>query len=218
LKDTLLKMYKTETGSLDKIAFLLSLFTIFYNIVEGLLSVYFGVEEEALTLFGFGSDSFIEAISGFGIAHMVIRIQKHNHEVSDRFEKTALKVTGFSFYALCMGLSIGIVLRLVSGESPKSTIPGVIISLISILVMIVLLRMKTNIGKKLNSQPILADASCTKICIYMSVVLLGSSMIYELTKINYIDVVGTLGIIYFSYQEGKEAFEKAEGVHDCSCH
>jgi divalent metal cation (Fe/Co/Zn/Cd) transporter len=176
------------------------------------------VEEDTLTLFGFGADSFIEAISGFGIAHMVIRIQNHDHEQSDRFEKTALKVTGFSFYALCIGLAIGMVMRLISGESPKSTVPGVIISLISILVMIVLLKMKTHIGKKLNSQPILADASCTKICIYMSIVLLGSSMIYELTKINYIDVVGTLGIIYFSYQEGKEAFEKAEGKHDCSCH
>ena len=45
----------------------LSIFTIVYNLLEGLVSVYFGAQAEALTLFGFGLDSFIEVISGLGI-------------------------------------------------------------------------------------------------------------------------------------------------------
>jgi hypothetical protein len=32
----------------------LALFTIFYNLVEGLVSIYFGAQDETLTLFGFG--------------------------------------------------------------------------------------------------------------------------------------------------------------------
>lgn len=211
-------MSETNTKSLYKIAFALSIFTIIYNIIEGLVSVYFGVSEDTLTLFGFGADSFIEAISGLGIAHMVVRIQNNPTETVDKFEKTALKITGFSFYALCAGLAISVVLRMISGEKPDTTIPGVIISILSIIVMWVLLKMKTNTGKKLHSESILADASCTKVCIYMSLILLGSSLIYELTKINYIDVIGTIGIIYFSFKEGKEAFEKSEGKHNCTCH
>ena len=53
----------------------LALFTILYNLVEGLVSTFFGIQEEALTLFGFGVDSFIEVLSGLGILVMVIRIR-----------------------------------------------------------------------------------------------------------------------------------------------
>ncbi|HEY6915668.1 MAG TPA: hypothetical protein VI413_13415, partial [Paludibacter sp.] len=55
-----------------------------------------------------------------------------------------------------------------------------------------------------------------KICVYMSLVLLGASLIYELTGFAYADVIGTAGLIYFSVSEGKEAFEKAKGK-ECSC-
>jgi hypothetical protein len=198
-------------------AFFLNLFTIFYNIAEGILSVYFGIEDETLTLFGFGADSFIEAISGLGIAHMVIRIRNNPGVKIDNFEKRALQITGLAFYLLCIGLIAGIILRLIENKQPESTLAGVIISIISIAVMWFLMKMKVRIGKSLHSEPILADASCTRVCIQMSLVLLGSSLIYELTKINYIDILATIGIIYFSYREGKEAFEKAKGKHDCHC-
>ena len=49
-------------------AFLLSLFTIFYNLFEGIISMIFGYSDETLALFGFGADSFIEVMSGVGIA------------------------------------------------------------------------------------------------------------------------------------------------------
>ena len=53
------------------------------------------------------------------------------------------------------------------------------------------------------------------VCIYMSVVLLAASLIYQFTGFGFIDSIGALGLIYFSYGEGKEAFEKAAGVDDC---
>ena len=40
-------------------ALLLGFFTVFYNLVEGLVSVYFGVSDETIAQFGFGVDSFI---------------------------------------------------------------------------------------------------------------------------------------------------------------
>ena len=56
-------------------AYWLALFTIGYNLIEGTVSVYLGAEDEALTLFGFGVDSFIEVMSGMGILAMVMRIR-----------------------------------------------------------------------------------------------------------------------------------------------
>ena len=42
----------------------------------------------------------------------------------------------------------------------------------------------------------------------MSLVLLISSLIYSVAGFKYIDSIGALGIVYYSYKEGKEAFEK----------
>lgn len=205
------------TGHFYKIAFVLAAFTIGYNILEGLVSVYLGYEDASLALFGFGADSFIEVISGLGIAHMVLRIQQQPHSNRDRFERTALKITGFSFYILVAGLVITSVYNIVTGHKPETTFWGIVISLISIAVMWALITAKTRTGKKLNSDAILADAECTRVCIYMSVILLISSGIYELTGFAYADSIGTLGLSYFAFTEGKECFEKAKSNKLCGC-
>jgi divalent metal cation (Fe/Co/Zn/Cd) transporter len=203
---------------LYKKAYLLSLFTIFYNLLEGLVSMFLGYEDETLALFGFGVDSFIEVMSGIGIAIMIRRIRQNPASSKSEFEIKALKITGTAFYILSVGLLVGIVLSLVSNHKPETTLWGVIISLISIAVMVWLMNAKKATGKKLHSDPIISDANCTRVCVYMSVVLLVSSLIYEFTGFAYADVIGAAGLIYFSVSEGKEAFEKAKGKSCCcSC-
>lgn len=197
-------------------AYFLSLFTIFYNLVEGVVSMFLGYEDETLALFGFGVDSFIEVMSGIGIAIMIQRIKQNPLSPKSEFEIKALKITGTAFYLLSAGLLVGIVLSLVSNHKPETTFWGVIISLISIAVMVWLMNAKKSTGKKLHSDPIISDANCTRVCVYMSVVLLVSSLIYEFTGFAYADVIGAAGLIYFSVTEGKEAFEKAKGK-SCDC-
>jgi divalent metal cation (Fe/Co/Zn/Cd) transporter len=190
----------------------LAFFTIFYNAVEGLVSVYLGMQDEALTLFGFGIDSFIEVISGVGIMAMVLRIRQHPDTPRGVFERTALRVTGWSFYLLAVGLLVNSLYNLFTGHKPESTLSGTIISLISIAIMWALVTGKRKVGQALNSEPILADANCTMVCIYMSVVLLVSSLVYQFTGFGFVDSLGAVGLIYFSVNEGRESFEKAAGL------
>jgi divalent metal cation (Fe/Co/Zn/Cd) transporter len=197
-------------------ALLLSLFTIFYNIVEGVVSLFFGYRDETLALFGFGLDSFIEVLSGVGIVTMILRIRKNQTMEKSKFEHAALKITGTAFYLLSLGLVVGSVMNIITRHKPETTRWGIIISVLSILIMYWLMRSKQKVGRELDSEPIMADANCTKICIYMSVVLLLSSLIYEVTGFAYADVIGSIGLIYFSVSEGKEAFEKSQGK-ECSC-
>jgi divalent metal cation (Fe/Co/Zn/Cd) transporter len=206
-----------KVNRLYKKAYQLSLFTIFYNLIEGILSMILGYKDETLTLFGFGVDSFIEVMSGIGIAIMLLRIKQNPKSLKSSFEIKALKTTGTAFYLLSAGLGMGIILDLVKHHKPETTFWGIIISLISIAVMVWLMIAKKKTGKQLNSEPIIADANCTKVCVYMSIVLLLSSLIYELTGFVYADVIGAAGLIYFSLSEGKEAFEKAKGKEDKCC-
>jgi xanthosine utilization system XapX-like protein len=211
-----MKCLEAAEENLYQKAYLLSLFTIIYNLFEGIVSTILGYEDETLALFGFGVDSFIEVMSGIGVAIMILRIRQNSVSLKSDFEIKALKITGTAFYLLSAGLLVGIVLSLVTNHKPETTFWGVIISLISIAVMIWLMLAKKSTGIKLNSEPIIADANCTKICVYMSVVLLISSLIYEFTGFAYADVIGAAGLIYFSISEGKEAFEKAKGK-ECAC-
>jgi len=211
-------MINQEKKIYDK-AYYLSLFTIFYNILEGIISMILGVRDETLSLFGFGADSFIEVMSGIGIAVMIIRIRQNPESSRSKFEITALKITGTAFYLLSVGLATGIVFNIVNHNKPETTLWGIIISVISIAVMVWLMKAKKSVGKKLDSDAIIADANCTKVCVYMSLVLLASSLIYELTGFAYSDAIGAAGLAYFSITEGKEAFEKAKGKEcECSTH
>jgi divalent metal cation (Fe/Co/Zn/Cd) transporter len=197
-------------------AYQLSLFTIFYNVAEGIVSMIIGYHDETLTLFGFGVDSFIEVMSGIGIAIMILRIKQNPDSSKSTFETKALKITGISFYLLSAGLLAGILVNLINHHKPETTVWGIVISLVSIAVMLWLMNAKKKVGIQLNSEPIIADSNCTKICIYMSIVLLAASLIYEITGFAYADVIGAAGLIYFSLSEGKEAFEKARGA-TCAC-
>lgn len=206
-----------EDKKLYKIALGLAIFTIGYNIAEGVLSTFLGVEDESLALFGFGADSFIEVVSGLGIAHMITRIQRQPHSPRDNFERRALRITGFAFYTLVVGLVLTSLYSIWAGHQPITTIFGVIIALVSIVIMWLLVAWKRNIGNKLNSEPIIADAKCTMVCVYMSVILLISSGIYELTAIPYVDSIGTLGLAFFAFREGRECFDKAQSDTYCAC-
>ena len=209
----------TDKTTLDRYwnyALWLASFTILYNLAEGLIAIFFGISDETLTLFGFGVDSFIEVMSGIGILAMVLRIRQNPDTNRSEFEKTALRITGTSFYILAVGLGITAVYNIIIGHKPETTLPGLIISIISIAMMWGLVAGKRKVGRELQSIPILADANCTLVCIYMSVVLLVSSLVYELTGFGFVDSLGAIGLIYFSYNEGKEAFEKAAGM-ECGC-
>ncbi|MDD2733705.1 MAG: cation transporter [Desulfuromonadaceae bacterium] len=194
----------------------LAILTIYYNLVEGIVSVWAGAADETLALFGFGLDSFIEVISAIGVWHMIRRIRGNNGETKNAFEQRALKITGSSFYVLTAGLVIMAITNIYQQHNPDTTRWGIIISLVSVSFMWLLIHYKTKVGTALNSSAILADAACSRACVYLSVVLLVASVGYELTGIGYLDAIGALLIAGFSWKEGREAFDKAKGMN-CSC-
>ena len=194
-----------------KWAFGLALITVCYNLIEGAVSVFLGAEDGTITLFGFGIDSFVEVISGMGVWHMVRRMEKADGEDHRRFERTALTITGISFYVLAIGLIATSLIGLYAGHRPRTTFWSIIVGIVSILAMWLLIHYKTKIGRQFNSQPLLADAACTKTCLYLSIILLISGLVYEWTGIGLADSLGAVGIALFSFHEGREALEKARG-------
>ncbi len=205
--ETQLKLYKRASQ--------LAHITIYYNLLEGIVSVFFGAEDETLSLFGFGVDSFVEVLSGIGILNMARRMKDNPGAGSGPFEERALKITGIAFYLLAIGLVVTAGINLYQGHRPETTFWGIVISLVSIFTMWALIHLKVKVGTQLNSEAILEDANCTKFCLYLSFTLLLASAGFELTNIGGIDSIGAVLIAALSFREGRESFEKAKGA---SCH
>jgi divalent metal cation (Fe/Co/Zn/Cd) transporter len=195
---------------------LLALFTIGYNFVEGIVSMALGASGETLALFGFGVDSFIEVMSAVGVWHMIRRIRNNGGESRDVFEQRALKITGLGFYLLTIGLILTALVNLVQRHKPETTLWGIVVSVVSISFMWVLIHHKMKVGSALNSPSILADAACSRACLYLSVVLLLASLGFQLTGIGSLDAIGALVIALLAGKEGRESFTKAKGL-SCDC-
>lgn len=204
------KLYRTASA--------LAFVTVAYNLLEGGVSAWLGYADETLALFGFGLDSFVEVASGVGIWHMVRRQRANTDGDQDIFERRALKITGGGFYILAAGLIVSGAYDAYSGHAPKTTFWGIVVSLVSILSMWLLIHYKVKVGKALGSQAMLADAACTRVCLYLSIILLASSAGYQLTGAGWLDAAGAFGISWFCLKEGREAFAKARGIScGCSC-
>jgi divalent metal cation (Fe/Co/Zn/Cd) transporter len=199
-----------------KRASLLAQITVFYNLIEGVVSVFFGVADETLSLLGFGIDSFVEVLSGIGIWNMVRQMQHNPDANPGSFERKALQITGTSFYILGGGLFVTAGINLYQGHRPETTFWGIVIAVISIFTMWALIYFKVKVGRQLNSDAILEDANCTKACLYLSFTLLLASVGFELTGIGGIDSIGAILIAIFSFREGRESFKKSRG-ESCDC-
>jgi divalent metal cation (Fe/Co/Zn/Cd) transporter len=208
-------MEQPVRDKLHSTANLLAIITILYNFIEGIISMWLGAADETLVLFGFGVDSFIEVFSAVGVWHMIRRIRANGGETRDEIERRALRITGASFYLLAAGLTLTALVNFFQHHKPETTYWGIVVSLVSISCMWFLIHYKTKVGKALDSAAILADAACSRACVYLSLVLLAASLGYEITGIASLDAIGALFIAWLAWKEGREAFGKAKGLSCC---
>ena len=198
----------------------LSWFTIGYNIIEGLVSIGFGIEEGSVALFGFGVDSFVEVFSALVV---LWRFQGEAHLGAamspDREQKASLAI-GWLFLILAGVTAFGGLAQILSRKHPDTTLPGVIVSIVSLSFMVFLWAKKKEVGTKLGSQTVVNDAACSMACIKLSAVLfVGSGVFYFAPQLWWADALAAIVMSYFIFQEGREmrAAAKAGKIACCGC-
>lgn len=206
-------------------ALLLAWLTITWNVVEGVVAMGFGFAEESLALFGFGVDSFVEV----GAAVMVLWRLRGDFGTGDALardrEKTATIVIGSLLLLLAVGVTIGSVLELATGGHPTSTVPGLVVSTLSIALMLFLWRAKRSVALELDSRTLLSDAACSRSCLQLSVVLLVGSLLYVLFPVLWwadsIAAIGLAGLIGWEGYQSIKAARQPDFTGGCcggSCH
>jgi len=195
---------------LHKKALLLSYFTVGYNVLEGIASIFAGLFAGSIALVGFGSDSFVESLSG-GV--MIWRFRKHGKITEEEEEKVELKATrmiAYTFFILGSYVLYESAKKLCFHEIPDPSLLGIIIAIVSIIVMPVLFYMKYQTGKSVNSKSMVADSKQTLACTFMSIALLIGLGFNYLYGLWWADPVVGLIIVVFLIKEGYTTFKEGK--------
>ena len=158
--------------NLRKKAFILSVFTVSYNIVEGIVSIVAGISSNSISLTGFGIDSFVESISGSVMVWRFKKQEKISEAEEERIEKIAQRLVAISFFILSAYIFYESITKLYFKDITEPSILGLIIIIMSIIVMPVLFYLKYRTGKLLNSKSLIADSKETLACLFLSVAVL----------------------------------------------
>jgi divalent metal cation (Fe/Co/Zn/Cd) transporter len=178
----------------------LEYFTIAWNTLEGLVAVVAGLMAGSISLVGFGIDSFIEVTSGGALLwRMSVDADVHRRE---RNEKLALRIVGACFMALAVYVSYESITDLIQRNQPESSLPGIILAIVSLVVMPLLSRAKRRVGNELASAAMHADAKQTEFCTYLSAILLAGLLLNSLFGLWWADPVAALIMVPIIAKEG----------------
>jgi divalent metal cation (Fe/Co/Zn/Cd) transporter len=188
--------------------------TVGWNIVEGVIAVGAALAAGSVALLGFGIDSFVETASG---AVMLWRFgaeaKARNHEEIERLEHRALRLVGFSLFALAAWVGFDAARTLWAQERPSPSAVGIALTSVSIVAMQWLARAKRRTAAQLGSRALQADAFQTTACFWLSVVTLAGIALNAALGWWWADPVAALAMVPLILKEGREAWRGEE----CGC-
>lgn len=192
---------------------LLAWATVVWNAIEGVVAIVSGVLAGSIALIGFGVDSYVEVLSG---AVIVWRLSKEGHGAapSHAAERRAVRIIAVSFLLLAVGIAAESLRDLATAARPDESLAGIILAAVSLVVMPLLARAKHDVGRRLGSRAVQADAAETLVCVWLSGVLLAGLGLNAMFGWWWADPLAALAVAYIALHEGLENW-RSETVVDC---
>ena len=181
--------------------------TIVWNLVEAVVAIAAGKAASSIALIGFGLDSTVEVMSA------VVIVWQFRGLAEDR-ERRALKLIAVSFFALAAYVGMQAMFDLLGRSEPKSSTVGICLAIASLTVMPMLARAKRRNGNAMGSATVVADSNQTKLCAYLSAILLAGLILNATAGWWWADPLAALAIAGLAVNEGREAW-RGETRDDC---
>ena len=210
----------TEAASLERRrglhrrAVWLEYFTVGWNVIEGVVAIGAGIIAGSVALIGFGVDSAVEVISALGL---LWRLRKAGPDATVQeesgAERRALYVVAATFFLLATYITFEAVNSLLGREEPDRSVVGLVLSVLSLVIMPALAWWKQRTGRQMGSRALVADATETWVCSYLSLALLAGVGLHELFGWWWADPVGALAMLPVILWQGWETLGEAR-EHD----
>ena len=190
-------------------AWAVEIISVLHCTIEGALSLTFAARDRQISLMLFGLDSIIEVAAVF-----LVMWRLSGARTAANRERLACGSIGVLLILLaCAAISASIV-HLVQHALPESTVPGLIISAVSFLDMLLLSAAKFYLGRKLQSQCLNSDAKCSLMCSSLSLCLLVGSIAFLLQpRAWWVDAAAAFALSVLILKEGGDMLRNALSSH-----
>lgn len=160
----------TDRMKLVRTGFYLSVFTVAWNVLEGLIAIVSSYFSGSVALLGFGVDSFVESTSGIIVGwRFYYEMKERPQEQIEKVERLAARLAGILLSILAIYLLADSIRRILGfGREPDPSLVGIILTVISLVIMPILARAKIKTAGQLGSKALRADAYETIACAWLS--------------------------------------------------
>ena len=187
-------------------AFRLEWLTIGWMVIEAIVATAAGVVSGSLVLIAFGLDSVVELISAGVLVWRLSVELRDGHAFSDSAERIASRIGGALLIMLAAYVVIAAGWNVWTRQTEEFSFPGFIVTLLAIPIMRHLARRKIELANQLGSRALRADAMESVTCGWLSVVAVVSLGAQAVSGVWWIDIVGSLAIVWLLVKEGREAW------------
>jgi divalent metal cation (Fe/Co/Zn/Cd) transporter len=179
--------------------------TLAYNIAEGILAIWAGVQASSIALVGFGLDSFIEcAAAGVLLWRLAIEARGASAEIIERSERRVHRFIGGTFFALALYVLLQAGWTLWQQKTVEESFLGIVLAVASLIIMPLVSWGKLRAAQMLNSAALRAEAKETLACSYLSFTLLLGLVANAVAGWWWADPVAALLMVPWLIKEGIE--------------
>jgi divalent metal cation (Fe/Co/Zn/Cd) transporter len=187
-------------------AFVLSVFTVGWNLLEGIIAILAGALAGSVALVGFGVDSFIETASGLVVGRRFwLELHGQSPERIEQAERKASKIAGALLLALAVYITFDAGRRFLGyGPEAEESLVGIVLTLISLVLMPLLGWSKLKTARLLGSRALRADAYETIACAWLSLTTLTGLVLNATLGWSWADPLAACVLVPLIVREGLE--------------
>lgn len=192
----------------------LNALSIGYNTIEAVVALAAGAAAGSVSLIGFGLDSVIEVSAS--VILMWRLAQERRDDCTQPADRRATRAIAMSFAALAAYTASHAIADLLSAARPEVSMVGIVIAALSLAIMPALARAKHRLADQLGSRAQQSEAAQTRLCAWLSVVLLVGLAANAAAGWWWADPVAALGIATLAAIEAVRTW-RADDLDDTCC-
>lgn len=176
--------------------------TLGWNVVGVVIVIIAAIAARSVALAGFGLDSLIEIFASIVVVWQLTGINM-------RRERMALRLNGIAFILLVIYITGQLIVTLVTGIHPATSIGGIIWLAATLIAMLLLAWGKRITGAQLKNEVLLTEGKVTLVDAYLAGAVLIGLILNALFGWWWADPLASLVIIYYGAREGVHALREA---------
>lgn len=180
----------------------LSWVSLVWMTLEGAVGLYSGIVAGSVALIGWALSSVVEGLASI----IVIWRFTGTRTLSETAERQAQRAVAVSFWLLAPYVAVEAIRNLVTGHRPETSLLGIVVTALSLLIMPLLGRAKHKLGQRLDSAATAGEGTQNLLCAYLAAAVLAGLGANTLFGWWWVDPLIGLAVAGVAVVEGREAW------------